>query len=137
MRFVVTAFRQPRVEMLPLIDMFFILLAFFIFGVFSMTMQQGIAVELPRVATAVASKEDSAVISLTADGKLFLNHEPSTIDTLEAALREWREQYQEAVVIIQADRMVPHGTVIEVLDRIRLAGINRVSFATEPMDHDG
>ena len=68
--------KRPRVEMLPLIDMFFILLAFFIFGVFSMTMREGIVIELPTAATAESQTEDSSTISITENGELFFNDHP-------------------------------------------------------------
>jgi biopolymer transport protein ExbD len=118
--------------MIPLIDMFFLLLVFFIFGVFSMTMQQGILVDLPTANTAASTQEDTISISLAADGSLFVNQQPVTLQHLEATLAQIRPAAPYPLVVINADRQVPHGTVISVLDGVRHAGYQRVSFQTAP-----
>lgn len=122
-------FKRPvRVEMIPLIDMFFLLLVFFIFGVFSMTMQQGILVSLPTAKTARASSEPVLTISLTAEGGMFLNHAPVTVERLGMALRQEHTREPTTLVVINADRQVPHGSVMAVLDAVRDAGLQRVSL---------
>jgi len=126
--------RRPRVEMVPLIDMFFILLVFFIFGVFSMKMQEGIVVDLPQAQTGAVSKDEQTItISLTADGSLAVNDEPFTLETLPARLEEARAGRDNLLVVINADRRAAHGTVISVLDAVRQVGLQRVSFRTEPV----
>ena len=122
--------KRPRVELLPLIDMFFILLAFFIFGVFSMTMRQGIHVDLPDAASGVTSRDEAVTISLSAAGALFLNQEPVSLAALRQGLRT---APADAHVVINADRAVAHGSVIGVLDAVRQAGLQRVSFQTDPL----
>jgi len=126
-------FKRPvRVEMIPLIDMFFLLLVFFIFGVFSMTMQRGLVVNLPSASTAALTQEDTITISLAADGSLFVNRQPVMFQQLEAALAQGRPAVADPLVVIHADRQVPHGTVVSVLDGVRHAGYRRVSFQTAP-----
>lgn len=121
--------KRPRIEMVPLIDMFFLLLVFFIFGVFSMTMQQGLIVDLPVAETAVsAPEEDTVAISVTADGSLYLDQEPATLPSLPAMLRQRRDRLTDPLVAVNADRTVAHGTVMAVLDAVRQAGLSRVSF---------
>ena len=125
--------KRPRVEMVPLIDMFFLLLIFFIFGVFSMKMQEGIIVDLPPAATGAASKEDETItVSVTAAGEVAVNRQPMTLEALPAALERQRGERREVLVIINADRLASHGTVISVLDAVRQAGLPRVSFQTVP-----
>lgn len=120
--------KRPRIEMVPLIDMFFLLLVFFIFGVFSMTMQQGILVDLPQAATATSTQEDAVTVSLTAEGAVFLNQEPVALEALAAALQAARLRRPDPLVIINADRRSPHGTVMAVLDAVRQAGLQRISL---------
>lgn len=120
--------KSPRVEMIPLIDMFFLLLVFFIFGVFSMTMQQGIVVDLPSAQTAASQQEDAVTISLTADGALFFNQAPVTKDALATLLRDTQRAQPTRLVVLKADRAAQHGEVIEVLDLVRQSGLQRVSF---------
>jgi len=120
--------------MVPLIDCFFLLLTFFIFGVFSMTMQQGLLVDLPTAQTATSTKELTVTVSLTPDGGLFLNQQPMTLDALASSLRQTAGTEPQTVVSLNADRAVAHGRVIEVLDAVRQAGLQRVSFQAEPKD---
>ena len=126
--------KRPRVEMVPLIDCFFLLLTFFIFGVFSMTMQQGLLVDLPTAQTATSTKELTVTVSLTPDGGLFLNQQPMTLDALASSLRQTAGTEPQTVVSLNADRAVAHGRVIEELDAVRQAGLQRVSFQAEPKD---
>jgi biopolymer transport protein ExbD len=125
--------RPVRFEMVPLIDMFFLLLVFFIFGVFSMTMQQGLMVELPPAVTATASQEDTVTVSVTGEGAVFLNQEPVTLQTLPAHLAALSRQ-PEPIVLINADTAARYGVVIAVLDAVRGAGLARVSFTTQPAE---
>ena len=120
--------RRPRVEMVPLIDMFFLLLIFFIFGVFSMTTQQGLLVELPSAKTAAASQDPALAISVSAEGALLLNAAPISLAALPEALRQTSRSRPQANVAIHADRRVPYGRTIEVLDAVRQAGLQRVTF---------
>ncbi|MBI4342673.1 MAG: biopolymer transporter ExbD [Candidatus Omnitrophica bacterium] len=126
--------KRPRVEMVPLIDMFFLLLVFFIFGVFSLTMQQGILVELPEAATAAATRNEALTVSLDASGGLFLNHAPVSLAALPAQLAAARGRLKDPVVVINADRAVSHGAVVSVLDVVRQTGLQRVSFQVETVN---
>lgn len=126
------AWRRPRVEMVPLIDMFFLLLVFFIYGVFSMRMQEGILVELPAARTAASTQGDTLTISIAADGALFVNDAPASLETLPQALREARQRFGEPLVVMNADTQARHGLVVHVLDLVRQAGLERVSFRAMP-----
>ena len=127
--------RAVRIEMVPLIDCFFLLLVFFIFGVFAMTMQQGLMVDLPTAATAVSSKEERLTISLDADGAMFLSHEPVTPETVGVRLREAYAHQPKALILINADQAARHGAVIRVLDAVRQAGFQRVSLQAKSEPH--
>ncbi len=126
-------FKRPvRMEMVPLIDMFFLLLVFFIFGVFSMSRQQGIIVELPSARTGTSTQDETVTISIEADGTLFLEREPLQQAALDHRLREIAARTPLPLVVINAHRLAGHGVVIDVLDRVRQASLQRVSFQTEP-----
>lgn len=124
--------RAVRIEMVPLIDCFFLLLTFFIFGVFSMTMQQGLLVDLPTAKTATSTNEPALTISLTPDGGLFLNQQPVMLDALAVSLQQTAGAKPQTVVSLNADQAVAHGRVMQVLDAVRQAGLQRVSFQAEP-----
>lgn len=125
--------KRPRVEMVPLIDMFFLLLVFFIFGVFSLSMQEGLQVDLPSAQTSASSTEESLAISVTADGTVLVQQEPVPLASLAEALRQQRSRLvRSPLVRINADRNVSHGIVMSVLDAVRQADLTRVSFQTQP-----
>ena len=125
--------RRVRIEMVPLIDMFFLLLVFFIFGVFWMSLQQrGILVDLPRASTDAPAPEEAVPVSVTADGGVLLREEPVGLAQLAERLRAERAQQPEALVVVNADQAARYGVVIAVLDAVREAGLQRVTFATEP-----
>ena len=90
------------------------------------------SLDLPVAQTAAPSREDALTISLTAEGAVALDHEPFTLAALPEALRSRQAAHRIEVVLINADREVPHGTVMAVLDAVRQAGIERVSFQTSP-----
>jgi biopolymer transport protein ExbD len=123
---------RARIEMVPLIDMFFLLLVFFIFGVFSMTMQQGILVDLPAAATATAQREEAVTISLTAEGAVFVDQQPATMEALPGLLQDVRARRADALVLLNADQATRHGLVVAALDAVRAAGLQRVSLQAEP-----
>ena len=126
-------FKRPvRIEMVPLIDMFFLVLTFFIFGVFSMTIQRGILVDLPWASTAASTKEEAVPVSVTADGAVLLRDEPVSLAQLAERMRVEGARHPDALVLVNADQAARHGLVIAVLDAVREAGLVRVTFATEP-----
>jgi biopolymer transport protein ExbD len=126
--------RRPRVDMVPLIDMFFLMLTFFIFGVFSMSLQQGIHVDLPSAETAAPSREATVTVSVDAAGGLFVNHAPVSRDTLAGALRAAQAHAVDPLVVLNADQGARHGVVVDVLDEIRRAGLTRVSIQAGPKE---
>lgn len=125
--------KRSRVELIPLIDTFFLLLSFFIFSVFSLSMQEGLQVELPLAQTSTPSKEDALTLTVDATGAVFLNQEPVALEALASLLRERRAALPKApLVLINADRAALHGTVMSVLDAVRQADLTRVSFQAQP-----
>ncbi|PIQ83589.1 MAG: biopolymer transporter ExbD [Candidatus Omnitrophica bacterium CG11_big_fil_rev_8_21_14_0_20_63_9] len=123
--------KRSRVELIPLIDTFFLLLAFFVFSVFSLSMQEGLRVDLPTATTSAPSKEESLTISVAADGAVLVQQEAVPLASLAAALRQHRAGLvRPPLVLINADRAVSHGVVMSVLDAVRQADLTRVSFQT-------
>lgn len=124
--------RSVRIEMVPLIDCFFLLLVFFIFGVFSMTTQQGIVVDLPSAATSASTREEALTVSLDNDGAIWFHHEAMTLPSLTQRLQHEHATHAGTLVVINAHAAVSHGQVVSVLDAVRRAGFQRVAFQTTP-----
>ncbi|MCI5064127.1 biopolymer transporter ExbD [bacterium] len=128
--------RRARVEIVPLIDVMFLLVAFFMVVSISMVHQRGIFVDLSPAETSDSSLEepDAIVISVDKDGKLYLNKEEIEIAVLEEELQKAAAKNSETPVIMNADREARHGRVITALDLIRKSALHNVIFSIEPKE---
>lgn len=112
----------------PLIDIVFLLLIFFMVST-TFTVQPGLRIELPGSGGEVEVPEDRRVISLTHQGEVYLNDEQVELDGLRGRL-----EAEEIPVIVRADRRVPHGRLVDVLDLIRETGVRKVNLSTRPLE---
>ncbi len=131
MKFKRRRLNPPRVEMIPLIDIVFLLLVVFVFAMMSMTIHKGIKVDLPSADTAQSNRQDYFSVTLTETGELFVGIDPATIDELIESVAGARERDDKVRVFVNAHKNVSHGRVVEVLDGIRAGGVTAVSVQTE------
>lgn len=120
-----------RIEMLPLIDIVFLLLVFFIYAFLSMAVHRSMPVLLPSSATAAIDKRLALSVTVLSDGAIFVDKEPVELASLTRVLREKTELAEEPGVLFFADRSLPYQELFRVMDRIRLAGISRISLQAE------
>ncbi len=123
--------RKSRIEMLPLIDIVFLLLVFFIYAMLSMAVHRGLPVMLPTSSTAKIDKQLILSVTVRADGSIFLDKERMSLKDLSEALRKAARNRKETGVLLFADKAVPYQELFRVLDQIRLAGLNRISLQAE------
>jgi biopolymer transport protein ExbD len=117
--------------MIPLIDCMFLLLVFFIYSMLSMTIHRGIQVNLPLSETGQIDRRNHISISITHDERLFLNKQEISLSSLLGLLKGEREEDPDQPVFINADHSVRYQTIIDVLDKVRAAGLKRVSLQTQ------
>lgn len=128
--------RRARIEMLPLIDIVFLLLVFFIYAMLSMAVHRGLPVQLPASAESALEKRALPAVTLQADGTIYVDKIPVALESLAGALRERTEGYdKDDGVLLFADRRVAYQDLFHVLDKIREAGITRVSLQSEAGEH--
>jgi len=120
--------KKARVEMLPLIDVVFLLLVFFIYAMLSMVVHHGLKVDLPSAGSAALEKEDYIAITIDAENKLFLNEAPIEASDLAARVLALRDGKPKPV-FINGDQKADLGLAIELLDNLKKAGIEEVSFS--------
>lgn len=125
--------RKTRLEIIPLIDVMFFLLASFMMVSLTMTKQQTIAVNLP-VATASQRdfKPDMINIGVSAVGDVFLDKEPITLPDLQRRLKERHQSAPETPVYISGDADTRHADMVRVLDEVRRVGFAKVAFNVRP-----
>jgi len=123
--------RKPRFEMIPLIDLMFLILVSFVYGVFFMSVHRGVPVALPLSSTAKIEKQLTLTLSIQSDGAVFLDKEPMTFENLGETLKLRASENTETGVLLFADRDLPYHKLYTVLDLIRLAGLSQVSLQAE------
>ena len=125
--------KRARIEIIPLIDIIFFLLATFVMVSLSMVKNKGIPVNLPVAATAQAQeRKDFASITLTDKGEVLFNKQPVTNAELELALRDLLQQTPEPKVFINGDTKAEFGRAVEALDTARRLGITKIAIETKP-----
>ncbi len=132
------AISPPRIEMLPLIDIVFLLLVFFIYAMLSMAVHRGQSVDLPQSTSAALEVHEAINITIQADNHnmaIFVDEEQVSLGILEEILREnrlFKKNGQNSLVQIFADKLVSYQNLFQVLDRVKQTGITRISLQAEP-----
>lgn len=109
----------PKINILPMIDVIFAILVFFIVSSLYLTRSEGLPVNLPRASTAEVQKSQQITVSLDEEGELTINSNPAQIEQLQAEVEQLIEAGSNTTVVVNADRSVEHGRVVEVIDQIR------------------
>ncbi len=120
--------KAARIEILPLIDVIFLLLVFFIYAMVSMVTNRGLKVELPKAMTAQVNQQEYIGITIKADNQLFVNKNKVTLEELIIRVTALVENDESLPVIVSGDRRADLGVAIEILDRLNQAEIRKVSF---------
>jgi biopolymer transport protein ExbD len=124
---------EARIEIIPLIDIMFFLLASFMLVSLSMVNLKSVKVNLPTATTANADiKKDLVDISVDKTGGVFLDKKPVGDNELVTALGSLQNANPKLRVFISGDKDARHGQIIHVLDLVRSAGIDRVAFEIRP-----
>ena len=124
--------KKARIEMLPLIDIVFLLLVFFIYAMLSMVVHHGFKVDLPQLTTAEIDRNDYISITVDKDNRIILNEEEILIVNLS---EEVKIKIKKGVkIFINGDKKADLGVVINVLDTLRRDEIKEVYFETEPVE---
>ncbi len=118
--------RRGRIEIVPLIDVVFLLLVFFIYAMLSMTVYRGLRVSLPRAGGEIENL-DTLVIAIGPNNALWIGETPVTVAEAVALARS-RVGVSAQPVLISGDRRAELGASIELLAALREAGVEAVSF---------
>ncbi len=117
--------------MTGMIDIVFLLLLFFVLSS-TFILQTGIKIKLPRAVTIEQPARKDLVLIIARDKRIFLNNEQLPFNALWGRLIEELKFQSEAVLVLRADRDVPHGFVVRVMDVAKQAGADRIAIATSP-----
>jgi len=120
---------EARIEIIPLIDVMFFLLASFMLVSLSMVNLKSVKVNLPTATTATLdTKRDFVSISVDKAGTIFLDKQVVGPNEMVLRLNDWRHTNDNVRVFISGDQDVRYGAVMRVLDLVRSTGIQKVAF---------
>lgn len=123
--------KKVRIEMLPLIDIVFLLLVFFIYAMLSMAVHRGLPILLPTSSSARIDKSLVLSVTIKSDGTLYVDKEQIDFNDLTAVLKQKTIAGNDSGVLLFADRSLSYQTLFRVLDQIRMADIHRISLQAD------
>lgn len=126
---------MAEINIAPLVDVMLVLLIISMLA--TPMLERGIRLELPATKTATEIEESRVVVSLDREGRIRINDDPVHPDLLERRMKALAEQAPGETVFLRADRHLPYGEVLLVMDRIRTAGVTRVALVTVPLETAG
>ena len=127
--------KKARLEIIPLIDIMFFLLASFMMVSLTMHKQQTISVNLPTATQAKPDfKPDMINLAVDRHGDVFVEKNPVTLPQLYTTLTNRLAANPNLPVYISGDAETLHGQMIKVLDFVRRSGVQKVAFAVKPSD---
>jgi len=120
--------RRGRIEIIPMIDVMFFLLATFMLASLALQNLHSLSVNLPRGEAAPMQAKSSVTLTVTRDGSVLLNDTPVTLDTLGGALQSLSPAL-DGDIVVNADSDAPSGIVVQAMLRARAAGASHFLFA--------
>lgn len=123
-------YRRGRIEIIPMIDVMFFLLATFMLSSLSMQNLDSLQVNLPQGEAEKLSAKTPVTLTLTSDSKIFVNRTPVTLETLSDTLKPLLRDSEQKVVV-SADSDAPQGIVVQAMLRARSAGAQHFLIAVK------
>ena len=115
----------------PMIDMVFILLIFFAVNA-SFVKEAGVEIERPSARSAITQEQANIMIAVTVNGEVWIDRQRVDSRSVRGHVERLHAENPEGAVVILADDKSQTGLVIEVLDQVRLAGVENVAVAANP-----
>lgn len=123
--------KEPRIMIIPMIDIIFFLLVFFMMSMLTMVVQRSINLNLPQTATAKLTVQETLPVSITSDGAIYVEKEKISKDDFRRRMEIEKGRNPEVNVVLRADAKSEHAEFVFVLDQLKSVGINRIGIATE------
>jgi biopolymer transport protein ExbD len=121
----------PEINIVPMIDVVFALLTFFIMASLSLTRAQGLDVNLPESSTAGTQTESEINVTVDPQGNISLNKQPIEVEAIPAAVQNLKGNKSTAFVVISGDVEVNYGRVIAVMDKLKSVEGVKIGVATQ------
>ena len=122
---------RPQLMIIPMIDIIFFLLVFFMMSMLSMVVQKSMPLTLPQAESAKVSMMRNVPVTITADGGIYYERDLMSLRDLTARLKEDVAHGEDISVILRGDAAASYGTVVQVMDVVKHLGIEKVYIATD------
>jgi biopolymer transport protein ExbD len=119
-----------EINMAPMIDMIFILLIFFLVTT-SFMRESGVDVQRPEAQSAEIKEKNNLIVGITDGGVIYIEGKPIDLRLVRARMERFLGEIPEGSVVVVADKESHTGTVVQVLDACRLAGVKNISLAAD------
>ncbi|MFP4337910.1 MAG: ExbD/TolR family protein [Halothece sp.] len=124
-----------EINIVPMIDVIFSILAFFIISTLFLTQSQGLPVDLPQASNTQQQTKTEITVTVQEDGKIAFNEEEVSLEEVVTRVKQAAANSQETIVIMKADEAVSHGEVVTVMDNLRgIEGVKLAIATTKPSE---
>jgi biopolymer transport protein ExbD len=120
-----------RVELIPLIDVIFCILTFFILAAVTLTRQTAINIDLPKAASGTPQMREMSVVTIDQYGQVYFEQDLVSQADLYQKLLDYHQTNPQGLLVLRASPFASYSQVIQVLDMLKLVGGDRVALATE------
>ena len=122
---------NPRLMIIPMIDIIFFLLVFFMMSTMFMVEQKVLPVTLPSASTAEMDMHRTVPVTVMADGSLRFNEDSVNLNELAIRVEAELRRDRDSRFVLRADRRAAYGQVVDVLNQLRRLGVQRLTVAVE------
>ncbi|MEG4068037.1 biopolymer transporter ExbD [Microcoleus sp. Pol11C2] len=120
-----------QINIVPLIDVTFAILTFFIVSSLSLSKSEGLPVNLPKASTSQVQDSPAKItVTIDAQGKLLVDRKSVNLEQIESTVRQVMGSNPNSLIVLNADKSVNHGNVVEVMDRLRRIKGAKLGIAT-------
>ena len=123
--------RQPKLMIIPMIDIIFFLLVFFMMSTLYMVEQRTLPVNLPQASAAQSDMAKNVAITVAKDGAIYIDQEQIPAELFKARIQAQLARQTDTAFILRADKQAEYGRVVMILDELKALGIKKVAVATE------
>jgi biopolymer transport protein ExbD len=122
---------EVQIQIIPLIDVIFCILTFFLLAALQFTRQQAINVDLPKANTSTTPQtQQRLIVTIDPVGQIYVEQQPINLDQLSGTLQSYFRANPNALMVLNASRTSSYDDVVQVLDTMRQVGGDRVALAT-------
>lgn len=125
---------EVQIQIIPLIDVIFCILTFFILAALQLTRQQGIEIDLPKASTGTTQMRQMLVVTVSATGQTFVNKQFVDRVQLFQQLQDYHQKNPNGLLVLNASQTAFYSDVVQILDVMRQVGGDRVALATQPVE---